>query len=178
MKSRRRGVSAAARPERGAPGRPTPHARAPQDRERCQTATARRVLEQPAPRPSAPLEQRALGRVALSASPARKARLVDSIDSSARFSLLMAVDSRDFGIAQLEALGLSLRVINLLEEKLGIIWLHELLEFEPESLRVNVPFLGQSGVDEIIQCLGQFNRLASGCTELARKLKPGVLPPR
>lgn len=104
--------------------------------------------------------------------------LAACITGGARQAMLVAMDCDDFGIAELEALGLSLRVINLLEEKLGIIWLRELLSYDPSELRERVPFLGQSGVEEIIGALSRFDQLAAYEARLAAHLKPGPLPPR
>ncbi len=129
------------------------------------------------------------GRVAAAARPlaetSRSARrapgrhrltLADRVSTRARHAMLMALDGSDFGIAEMEALGLSLRVINLLEEKLGIIWLSELLAYGPDELRQRVAFLGQSGVDEIMAALSRFDQLGDCQAQLAAVLKPGRLP--
>ena len=63
---------------------------------------------------------------------------------------LQTVGKRQVAIAQLETVGLPLRIINMLEQTLGIIWIEDLLRYTPQQLKDNVPYLGDGGVALIV----------------------------
>ena len=71
------------------------------------------------------------------------------------------INAESTAIAELETYGLSLRIINLLEDNLGIIWLEDLLSHTAEELRDNVPNLGKKSVQDILDSVARFNRSQS-----------------
>lgn len=67
----------------------------------------------------------------------------------------LSLDTKQIAVAQLEAVGLPLRIINLLESELGIIWLDDLLKYTPDQLKEKVANLGDKSVDLIIACVSK-----------------------
>jgi len=63
-------------------------------------------------------------------------------------------------VAELEYLGLSLRVINTLEEKVGIVYIKQLIEKSKEDL-LDIRQLGSGAVKQIIAALERFPELES-----------------
>ena len=68
-------------------------------------------------------------------------------------TLLSSVGHQQIAIAELEAVGLPLRIINLLEDYLGAIWLEDLLQYTPQQLRDRVPNLGEKSLGLILDSL-------------------------
>jgi DNA-directed RNA polymerase alpha subunit len=62
------------------------------------------------------------------------------------------------GVAELEYLGVSQRVINTLEDKMGIVYLQQLIEMSRETL-LAVRQLGRGGVQEIMEAFKRFPEL-------------------
>lgn len=61
-------------------------------------------------------------------------------------------------VAELEYLGLSLRVINTLEEKMGVIFIQQLIEKSEKEL-LAIKQLGQGAVKQILNALERFPEL-------------------
>ncbi len=74
-------------------------------------------------------------------------------------------------IAELESFGLPLRVINLLEDKLGLIWLDDLLQYSAVELQEQVPNLGEKSVVRIIDSVNRFRNSVRSPAPL-----PPILP--
>ena len=69
---------------------------------------------------------------------------------------LKHVEAKQIAVAQLEMVGLPLRIINLLENELGVIWLEDLLSYTPSQLKESVPNLGDKSVTSIVESVNQF----------------------
>ncbi len=82
-------------------------------------------------------------------------------DQDAQPFFMRIINAESTAIAELETYGLSLRIINLLEDNLGIIWLEDLLSHTAEELRDNVPNLGKKSVQDILDSVARFNRSQS-----------------
>ncbi len=76
--------------------------------------------------------------------------------------LLARLGRKQVAVAQLEAVGLPLRIINLLEESLGVVWLEELLVHTPDELMERVPNLGKKSVQTILRSVQRLDELAAG----------------
>ena len=63
-------------------------------------------------------------------------------------------------VAELEYLGLSLRVVNTLEEKLGVLYLQELIDMSEEEL-LSTRQLGSGALKQISKALERFPELES-----------------
>ena len=75
--------------------------------------------------------------------------------------LVQTIGKQQVAVAELEAVGLPLRIINMLERNLGIIWIEDLLHYTPQQLKENVPYLGDGGVRLIMDsvcCLDDIGR--------------------
>lgn len=66
--------------------------------------------------------------------------------------------AKGMAVAELEYIGLSLRVINLLEEKIDIVYMHQLIDKSEEFL-LDVDQLGLSAVKQIKNALRRFPEL-------------------
>jgi hypothetical protein len=83
---------------------------------------------------------------------------------------LRKIDKKQIAVAQLEALGLPLRIINMLEQYLGVIWLDELLQYTPDDLKENVPNLGDKGIALILDTVRRFDDVEQANEAAARRL--------
>lgn len=72
----------------------------------------------------------------------------------------MIFESADNGlaIAELEYLGLSLRVVNTLEQKVGIVYLQDLLSMSEEDI-AKIRQLGDGAIKQISDALARFPEL-------------------
>jgi DNA-directed RNA polymerase alpha subunit len=72
----------------------------------------------------------------------------------------MIFESADNGlaVAELEYLGLSLRVVNTLEQKVGVVYLQDLLSMSEEDI-ANVRQLGSGAIKQISDALARFPEL-------------------
>ncbi len=89
---------------------------------------------------------------------------------------LQSIGKQQVAVAELEALGLNVRTINLLERHLGVVWLEELLRYTPDELKQRVPHLGDRRVAEILDCLKRFDGLDKARTSLSKRF--GVRRPQ
>ncbi len=92
------------------------------------------------------------------------------------FDLLARIGKEQIAVAELEALGLPLRTINMLEQSLGAIWLEDLLKFTPDQIRERVSNLGEKGVQQILECLERFDQIESEKRLLPQRFNMGPLP--
>lgn len=72
----------------------------------------------------------------------------------------MIFQSADNGmaVAELEYLGLSLRVVNTLEQKVGILYLRDLLSMSEDDI-AGIRQLGSGAIRQITEALGRFAEL-------------------
>ncbi len=92
------------------------------------------------------------------------------------FDRLAKLEKEQIAIAELEALGLPIRTINLLEQSLGIIWLEDLLRFTPDELRERVSNLGEKGLQQILDCLARFDQIEKAKKQLPKRFNVGPMP--
>lgn len=84
------------------------------------------------------------------------------------------LENDQIAIAELEAVGLPLRIINLIERSTGLIWVNDLVKLTPEELKEKVTFLGERGVRTVIRCLHRLNEMEQGKRELQQRYMPGL----
>ena len=85
-----------------------------------------------------------------------------------------SLGNQQIAVAELEAVGLPLRIINLLEDYLGVIWLEDLLKYTPGELRQRVPNLGDKSLKLLV---GSIHRLAKVLRNMPDKPRPAEAPP-
>lgn len=68
--------------------------------------------------------------------------------------------AKGMAVAELEYLGVSYRTINTLEEKVGIVYLKQLINKTEEEL-LNIEQLGSGAIEQIIDALERFPELES-----------------
>lgn len=68
--------------------------------------------------------------------------------------------AKGMAVAELEYLGLSMRVINTLEEKVGIVYIRQLIDKSEQEL-LDIKQLGSGAVKQIIAALKRFPELES-----------------
>ncbi len=90
--------------------------------------------------------------------------------------LLQTIGKQQVAVAELEAVGLPLRIINMLERNLRIIWIEDLLQYTPQQLKENVPYLGDGGVALIIDSVCCLDDIGRAQQHLPERFNVGSIP--
>lgn len=84
--------------------------------------------------------------------------LEDMVPDESIQGMILDAAAEGMAVAELEYLGLSLRVVNTLEEKVGIVYIEQLIDLTTEEL-IGIKQLGRGAVDQIAAALNIFPQL-------------------